>query len=430
MGLVSAHSTPIDSAAAAAGVPTATLGSVLRTPEVARTLVVSIISRLPWGALGLLVLLRVSEHHSYAQAGLVDAAYGVMVALVGPILSRAVDRRGQTAILVPTAITGGLGTAAIALLPSESSIWLFIVFAAVNGAAQPPLGGAMRAVWDLLLHSDEERHVGYAVDASATEVVWTIGPLVMTGIVAATLGVQAALLLCAACTGLGGLAFALSGPSRRWRSSAVHQDARPRAGAIRSKGVQTLVAVSLGAGWLFGAVEFGTTAFAKEHGGTGTVGLLLGIWAIGSFTAGLLMTRAPAPTNPGRRLARILLFLGVGGLALGLATNVTTLAILLILSGAGIAPMFATVNSAMTHAAAEGTLTEAYALTTTGVFVGAMVGAPLAGLLVDHLSATAALASSGVPAIVLAAVTWVRRDTVSPPDKLAADTAAAAHAPG
>lgn len=415
----------MDAAAAAAGVPPATLGSVLRTPEVARTLALSALSRLPWGALGLLVLLRVSEEHSYAAAGLVDAAYGVMVAIFQPVLSRAVDRRGQTAVIIPTAITGGLGTAAIALLPADSALWLFVLFAAVNGALQPPLGGAMRAIWDLLLKTDSERHVGYALDASATEVVWTIGPLVMTGVVAATFGVQTALLVCAALTGFGAIAFALTGPSRRWRSSSVHNEKKPRAGAIRSPGVQTLVAVSIGAGCLFGAVEFGTTAFAKEHGGTGTVGLLLGIWAIGSLTAGLLLTKLPAPTDPGRRLVGILLFLGIGGLALGLASSVPTLAILLLLSGIGIAPMFATVNSAMTHAAAEGTLTEAYAFTTTGIFVGAMVAAPVAGLIVDHVSANAALAFSGVPVLVLAGVTWLRRETVCPPDRVVSSAATA-----
>jgi MFS family permease len=386
-------------------------------------LFVSVLARLPFGAIGLLVLLKVSAGHSYAAAGLVDAAYALMVALCQPIVSRIVDQRGQTAVLIPTAIAGGLATAAIGLLPASSGLGYFILVAALNGALQPPLGGAMRAVWDLLLNTDEERHIGYSIDAAATEVIWTGGPLVVVGVIAASFGVTAGLLVCGALTGLGGLAFAMSGPSRRWRGSGNHLEGKKQATAIRAPGVQTLVVVSLGAGASFGAIEFGVTAFAKHHGTTSLVGLLMAVWAIGSFTAGVLMTKVGAPKDPAGRLVSALLFLTAGDFLLGLAGGPWTLGLLLIVCGTGIAPMFSTANSAMGNAAAEGTLTEAYSWTTTGIMVGATAGAPIAGLLVDHVSAAAALSFAGVPTLVAAVVVWLRRETIAPPAEQPATTA-------
>jgi MFS family permease len=377
-------------------------------------LFVSVVARLPFGALGLLVLLKVSAGHTYAAAGLVDAAYALMVALCQPFLSRIVDQRGQTPVLLPTAVAAGLATASIGLLPAGSGLGYFILLGALNGALQPPLGGAMRAVWDLLLKSDEERHIGYSIDAAATEVIWTGGPLVVVGVIAASFGVTAGLITCGALTAFGGVAFALSGPSRRWRGSGSHLEAIKQASAIRAPGVQTLVVVSLGAGASFGAIEFGVTAFAKHHGTTSLVGLLMAVWAIGSFTAGVLMTKVGAPKNPAGRLVAALLFLTAGDLLLGLAGGPWTLGILLVVCGTGIAPMFTTANAAMGNAAAAGTLTEAYSWTTTGIMVGATAGAPIAGLLVDHVSAAAALSFAGVPTLIAAAVVWARRETIAP----------------
>ncbi len=39
-----------------------------------------------------------------------------------------------------------------------------------------------------MLHHERERHVGYSLDAVAVEFVFTGGPLVLVGVVAATVG--------------------------------------------------------------------------------------------------------------------------------------------------------------------------------------------------------------------------------------------------
>lgn len=390
------------------------LRSVLGTPELFSTLVLSVLSRIPASAIGLLILLRVAPEHGYAAAGLIEAVYAVAVGIGQPLTSRAVDRFGQTPILLPSTLISGLAVVAVGFLPDDASLVQLGGLFLVAGAVHPPLAGAMRALWDLLLPSDEERHVGYAIDASANEIVWLVGPIVVVGIVAAATSIEIGLIVCGALTAGAGGAFALTGPSQRWRPRG-EEHAGGWVGGLRNRGVWTIMLAAASAGAVFAAVQLGVTAFGREEGGTAAVGLLLGAWSIGSFLAGLLLTRLAPPDLPAARLESLLLFLAVSTAVCGLATNVWTLGVLLVVSGAAIAPLFATLDVVMGDVASDGTITETYALTTTGVIVGGMLGGPLAGALVDHASPSAAIVAAGIPPLLGATFVFARRATLVPP---------------
>lgn len=390
------------------------LRSVLGTPELCSTLVLSVLSRIPASAIGLLILLRVAPEHGYAAAGLIEAVYAVAVGIGQPLTSRAVDRFGQTPILLPSTLVSGLAVVAVGFLPDDASLVQLGGLFLAAGLVHPPLAGAMRALWDLLLPSDDERHVGYAIDASANEVVWLVGPIVVVGIVAAATSVDVALIVCGALTAGAGGAFALTGPSQRWRPRG-EEHAGGWVGGLRNHGVWTIMLAAASAGAVFAAVQLGVTAFGRAEGGTAAVGLLLGAWSVGSFLAGLVLTRLAAPDLPAARLESLLLFLAVSTAICGLATNVWTLGVLLVVSGAAIAPLFATLDVVMGDVASDGTITETYALTTTGVIVGGMLGGPLAGALVDHASASVAIVAAGVPPLLGAAFVFARRATLVPP---------------
>jgi hypothetical protein len=63
--------------------PAPSLIFVLRLPDVTRTLVASLLGRLPYTAVGLLMILRVREMGgSYAEGGLVVASFSLALALV------------------------------------------------------------------------------------------------------------------------------------------------------------------------------------------------------------------------------------------------------------------------------------------------------------------------------------------------------------
>ena len=399
------------------------LRAVLATPELRSTLVLSVLSRIPSSALGLLILLRVAPEHGYAAAGLIEAVYAVAVGIGQPLTSRAVDRYGQTVVLLPSTLISGLATIAIGMLPDDASLVHIGGLVLLAGLVHPPLAGAMRAIWDLLLPTDEERHVGYAIDASANEVVWLVGPIVIVGVIAATTSVATGLIVCGALTAGAGGAFALSGPSQRWTPRAT-EHAGGWIGGLRNGGVWTIMLAAASAGAVFGAVQLGVTAYGTEQGGTAAVGLLLGAWSVGSFLAGLALTRLPPPTLPAARLEALLLFLAVSTAVCGLATGPWMLGGLLIISGAAIAPLFATLDFAMGDVASDGTITETYALTTTGVIIGGMLGGPLAGLVADHVSASAAIVCAGVPPLLGATLVFLRRSTLQPKPAAGSETPA------
>ncbi len=389
-----------------------TIGVVLRRPHVAATLISSVLARLPYGAMTLLTVLRLTDAgYSYGEAGIVAAAYAVAVALCAPILSRLVDRTGQTRVLLATAITGGAATSLLAVLPSSSPYAAFLLLAAVNGALQPPLGGVMRALWDQMLEREDERHVGYSLDAVAVEMVFTGGPLVLVGGVAAAFGPSAGLLVAAALTTGGTFVLATRHPSRAWTPSQA-RDASAF-GALRSPGVRTLMLVTLGAGGSFGMIEIATTAHARAEGSLGLVGVLLAIWSIGSMVGGIAIARAPASTQPARRIVLFLALMAVGNGLLGVTSNTWLLGVVLFVAGASIAPTMATANGAMGIAAPQGALTEAFAWTVGAVMIGLTIGSPIAGFIIDHGSAQAAFAASGVPPALAGIAVALRRRTLA-----------------
>lgn len=390
-----------------------TIGVVLRRPHVAATLISSVVARLPYGAMTLLTVLRVTDAgYSYGEAGLVAAAYAVAVALGAPLLSRLVDQRGQTRVLLATAISGGAATTLLALLPSSSPYLAFVVLSALNGALQPPLGGVMRALWDEMLEHERERHVGYSLDAVAVELVFTGGPLVLVGGVAAAFGASTGLLVAAALTTFGTFTLATRHPSRSWRPSKERDGSA--FGALRSPGVRTLMVVALGAGGSFGMIELATTAYARAEGSLELVGILLAVWSIGSMLGGLAIARAPAPTSPARRLVLFLWLMAAGNGLLGVTSTTWMLGLVLFVAGASIAPTMATANGAMGIAAPEGTLTEAFAWTVGAIMIGLTIGSPVAGFIVDHVSPTAAFAASAVPPALAGIGVALRRSTLTP----------------
>lgn len=391
-----------------------TIAGVMRRPGVARTVVSSILARLAFGALTLLIVLRTTEvGFSYAEAGLAAAAFTVGLGISGPMLSRVIDRTGQTTVLTGCAVAGGAAIASIGLLPESAPLPAFAAAAGAAGFTQPPLSGAMRALWDVLVAHDQERHIGYSIEAISIEVVFTGAPLVLVGVIATLTDAHTALLVAAALTCAGTLLFASSAASRQWRPSTLANEHAGATGALRARGVQTLMIVSLGAGMSFGAIEIGVTAAGRADGREALIGVLLAVWSIGSLVGGVAIARVGAASMPARRIGLLLFYWGATAALTGAASKEPlVLGALLALSGLAIAPTFATANGAMGDAAPVGRLTEAFAWTMTAMMAGITIGTPLAGALVDAFGPDAGLASGGIGPVLACCVVWLRRATL------------------
>ena len=81
------------------------LADLLRVPGFAPLFLASMAGRLPASALGLVLILRTRElTGSFAAGGAVAGAYALANGVTAPLLGRLVDRRGQGAVLVPSAL--------------------------------------------------------------------------------------------------------------------------------------------------------------------------------------------------------------------------------------------------------------------------------------------------------------------------------------
>ncbi|GAA3925968.1 MFS transporter [Amorphoplanes auranticolor] len=371
------------------------------------------IARLPLAAFSIGMLVHV-EHltGSYASAGAAAGALAVAQGAGGPLLGRLVDRRGQTVVLLGSALTCGAALAGVAAAPAGTPLPLLIVLAAVVGFATPPIGACMRTLIPSL-RADSRR--AYAVDAAATELTWVAGPPLALG-TGALFGTGTALLAAGAVLAGATVLFAFSPASRRWRPAGTR---RSTGSALAAPALRTLVVVLAGVGVLFGATEVAVAASAGP-----AAGLLLGLWGVGSLTGGVVAARLGGGASTGRGLALLIAASGLSHLVLvTVAAHPAGAAVAIVVAGSTIAPILASCYAMVDDAAPAGTVTEAFAWLATATAVGTAIGAATGGLLADTagpasgfiLAGAAALAASAV-ALLLTGGRHVPRADLQQPD--------------
>jgi MFS family permease len=388
------------------------MSTIASTPGLMRVLVSSVIARLPVAMLGIGLLVH-AEHltGSFAAAGAVTAAFAIATGVGGPLLGRLVDRRGQTAVLVSSAVTSSVLLGAIALVPAGTPLVTVVALAAGVGFATPPVGACARTLVPGMVDDPETVRVAYAVDATVVEFTWVFGPPLVLGIGAAT-STGAAIAAAGAVLLAGTAVFAAQPASRRWRPTAG--ETRPRGGSLNAPGVRTLVLVLIGVGVVLGAAEVGVAAAAETLAGTAAASPLLAVWGVGSLAGGVLATRLGGGTDSAAGLAVVLTALAAGHLALAAAAgSLAALALTLFAAGAAIAPAYASVYTMVERLAPTGTVTEAFAWLTTAAAIGTAVGAAGAGALVDGSGPVAAFVFAGGAGIVAVVLIALRTGTLA-----------------
>ncbi|MFJ8165968.1 MFS transporter [Streptomyces sp. NPDC096136] len=365
---------------------------LLRTRHAARLLAGTLLGRLPNGTAAIAIVLFIrSEGGSYSLAGALAAAYGLANAVGQPLLGRAVDLYGQPRVQLPAAVVSALGMVWLALAGTGS---MAAAYAAVlvSGLFTPPLEGGLRALWPSVLGGREERvHAAYAMDAVAQEVMYTVGPLLVTLCVA--LWSPAAALLVLNGVGLVGvLMVVLSEPSRTWRSA-------PREahwlGALRSRGLLALLGAFFFVGMALGSIAVAAVAYADGHGGQAVYGWLMAALGLGALVGGVVYGARQWAGAPERRLRLLVGLLAVGYLPLMLSVGPVAMTALAALSGVFLAPSLACAFIVVDRHAPAGTVTEAFSWLVTFFGVGAALGTAAAGPAVELGGTTAGFAVAG-----------------------------------
>ncbi|QIY94863.1 MFS transporter [Streptomyces sp. S1D4-11] len=352
---------------------------ILRARHAARLLAGTLTGRLPNATAAIAVVLFVrAEGGTYSLAGALAAVYGVGNAVGQPLLGRLVDLYGQPRVQLPASLVSALGMGVFAFSGTDPLPVAYLSMV-VAGLFTPPLEGGLRALWPSVLRREEQVHTAYAMDAVAQEVMFTVGPLLLT-LCASLWSARAALLILNVVGVLGALSVVLSPPSRAWRSA-------PREahwlGALRSPGLLALLGAFLFVGIALGSITVAAVSYADDHGGDAVYGWLMAAVGLGALVGGSAYGARRWSGAPERRLRVLVALLAVCYLPLVLMPGAVAMTALAALAGVFLAPCIACAFIIVDRHAPRGTVTEAFSWLVTTFTVGASVGTGLAGPVVE-----------------------------------------------
>ncbi|MCS0604591.1 MFS transporter [Streptomyces sp. LP11] len=351
------------------------------------------LGRMPLSMMGIGVVTMISQLTGrYGLAGALSATIALSAAVLGPQVSRLVDRHGQRRVLRPATLVA-LAAGAGLLLTAHFAWpdWVLFVCSAGIGAV-PSLGAMIRARWAALYRGTPQLHTAYSFESVVDEVCFIFGPIISIGLSTAWFPEAGPLL--AAC-------FLAAGVFWLTAQGATEPEPHPRGqhgggSALRSPGLRVLVATFVATGAIFGAVDVVTVAFADERGHKSAASLVLALYAAGSCAAGAVFGLLRFTGAPERRWLLGVTAMAVSMIPLLLVGNLPLLAVALFVAGLAIAPTMITTMSLIEEHVPRARLTEGMTWVSTGLAVGVALGSSAAGWVID---AAGARAGYGVPAV-------------------------------
>jgi MFS family permease len=374
--------------------------TVWRLPSAPVLLLSGFAGRLPSAMVPLALLLMVQQQTgSYAIAGLASATLGIASALTAPVLGRLADRRGPRSILfTQAAVYPVLLALLVAVVLGDAPLAAVIAASGLAGTATPLVSGTVRALWSRV--DVRVRPTAFALDATATELVFVAGPSLV-----AVLAVFADAALALGLAGLLAVGGALGVATSRATRSYVPV-LGPRGGlfsTVLSPGMPRLLlsgsALMLG----FGALEVAIPAFADATGSPGMSGVLLAVWSLGSVAGGLWFGARVLSISLPRQYRLLLLGVTIGLAPLAWISSPWALGVLLFLGGTAIAPTLTVQNTLVGSMAPEHATTEAFTWLSTITVGASAIGAAIGGALIEGpagVSGSLALAAAGAAGAV------------------------------
>ena len=357
-----------------------------------------------------IAVLLVVRHRtgSYGLAGAASAAHTLTQASMTPIVGRLVDRRGQSYVLPKLLVLFLTGIALLVIAAgTHAPVVLLFAGAVIAGAGQLPFTSLVRTRWTHLLRDSPQLTTAIALESSADELVFTLGPVIVTGlavvspllapIVAGALAVAGTIPFVAA-RASEPPTFAVGAGSSAWRIPALW----------------VVICSGMLIGMLFGACEVSMIAFAQRHGAGGLSGLLVGLIALGSGVAGLWYGARTWRLDVAVRYRLAIAALAVLTLPAIAATNLWQMAPAALLIGVSIAPIIIASSGIVSRVVPQSALTEGFTWQSTGINVGLAGGAALGGLLIDSFDVRAALIAAVIAASLASLVAFSGSRLIAP----------------
>ncbi|HEX4703389.1 MAG TPA: MFS transporter [Pseudonocardiaceae bacterium] len=384
---------------------------VLTLPGVATLLGLMFAARIPVTATNMVLTLHVvlTLHRSYGSAGLVGAVGTVGIAVGAPLVGRAVDGFGLRKIVVFTTLGYGTYWLTAWLLPYG---WL-LVMSFVGGVVALPVMSVGRQALAALVPA-EHRRTAFSLDSISVEMSFMVGPAL--GVLIATkVSTPAAVLSVGAMIVAAGIAVYLVNPPVRGEHDEPETDEvrPPRRQWLRAPLLAALT-VAAGAVFVLAGTEVAMVAALRQDGQVSWTGVVTIAMCVASAVGGAVyggLRRAPGTLV-------LMSLLGLLVVPVGLAGGQWWLLCLaLVPSSVMCAPTLTSTADRISQLAPASVRGEAMGLLSSAFTLGAALGFPVVGVVVDHLGPGGGFAAAGVGGILVAlvAIPLARRSFVVEP---------------
>ncbi|MBM9618905.1 MFS transporter [Streptomyces zhihengii] len=379
--------------------------AIFATPGTLGFSAAGLLGRMPLSMMGIGIMTMVSEITGrYGLAGTLTATLALSAAVLGPQISRLVDRHGQRRVLRPATLIALFAVTGLLICAQQGAPdWTLFVFTAMGGCV-PSVGAMTRARWAAIYQGrPRELHTAYSFESIVDEVCFIFGPIISIGL--STMWFPEAGPLLAA----GFLAVGVWWLTAQRSTEPKPHPAEHHTGgsALRSPGLQVLVAAFVATGAIFGAVDVVTVAYAEEVGSKAAASWVLAVYALGSCLAGAVFGLLHLKGDPSRRWLLGICAMAVSMIPLQLAGSLPFLAVALFVAGLAIAPTMVTTMALVEAHVPRSKLTEGMSWTSTGLAVGVALGSSAAGWVVDAHGAAAGYAVPGVSGVFAALVAFL-----------------------
>ncbi|WP_334123289.1 MULTISPECIES: MFS transporter [Glutamicibacter] len=413
---------------------------ILRQPQIAMLLLIGMIARLPHSALSMLLLLHLVNNldQSWVSAGLVTALMTLGIAIGAPWRGARVDMWGLRRAMLPSVI---VETAVWCTVPHVPLVWVYPL-AFIGGLFALPVFSVVRTALGIMT-TGEQRRTAFALDATATELVFIVGPAT-AGIVATQISSVIGLSVIGLTASMAGLALMLLNPPTRsddpkaigmqanaheerlgaeasfiaaapmgvpevegelivagWKSARARIKKRGRAFKSRfnwiSASVLAVFIASAGAGMLLTGTEVAIVAELDAAMQSHRLGLVFFFWCGASLIGGLIYGSMKRVISP----LLLLLFMAILTIPMFFAWDTWSLALFSALPGFLCAPTLSAASEWLTDLVAEKRRGEAMGWYGSAMTAGTALGSPVTGLFVDSIGPSYAFVGIGIMAAIV-----------------------------
>ncbi|NNH71238.1 MFS transporter [Nocardia uniformis] len=361
------------------------------------------IARIPIAMAAIGIITMISQlRGQYALAGAVSATFTVSTAIVGPQVSRLVDRLGQGRVLLPAMGSSVLGFAALLLSARyDAPTWTLFAAAALAGTL-PNMSAMVRARWAYVHAGSSRMHTAFSLESVVDELTFVAGPALAV-VLSTALFPEAGPLIAALLLLVGVLLFI----PQKHTEPPVREDIpdSERGSAISIPAVRLLALLLAAGGVIVGTVDVVSVAFAEQVGAPASAGIVVAAYAAGSALSGLAFGAFQLSMPLPRQLAVVVAGTMLTTLPLLLVDGIAVLAVAMFVSGVFFAPTMIVIMRLVERTVPAAALTEGMTWALTGLSAGIALGALVSGTVVDRSGSVAGFAvavAAGTVALTVA----------------------------